>query len=127
MDPPGVIPALIGAPLAAADGEITGTVAGLLVDSWHRPAWLVVRLTGPAGGHTFVPALRMRNRRAGVAVAHGAEVIRSAPVRLAAPAVLAPGDAVRLCRHYGVRAPAMATSVHTRAAGGGSAAIAVAA
>jgi hypothetical protein len=124
MDLPGVIPALIGAPLAAADGEITGTVVGLLVDSWHRPAWLVVRLPGPAGAHTFVPALRMRNRRAGIAVPHEAAVIRSAPVRLAAPAVLGPGDAVRLCRHYGVRAPAVAVSVHARTAGGGSAAIA---
>jgi hypothetical protein len=124
MNPPGVIPALIGAPLAAADGEIAGTVVGLLVDSWHRPAWLVVRLHGADGGHTFVPALRMRSRRAGIAVPHAEDVIRSAPVRLAAPAVLAPGDAVRLCRHYGVRAPAMATSVHAREAGAGYAAAA---
>jgi hypothetical protein len=124
MDPPGVIPALIGAPLVAADGEIAGTVVGLLVDSWHRPAWLVVCLAGPAGAHTFVPALRMRNRRAGIAVPHHAAVIRSAPVRLAAPAVLAPGEAVRLCRHYGVRAAAMAVSVHARATGGEGAAIA---
>jgi hypothetical protein len=120
MNPPGVIPALIGAPLTAADGEIAGTVVALLVDSWHRPAWLAVRLHDAGGGHTFVPALRMRHRRTGIAVPHARDVIRSAPVRLAGPAVLAPGDAVRLCRHYGVRAPAMATSVHARASGGGA-------
>jgi hypothetical protein len=41
--------------------------------------------------------------------------------------VLAPGDAVRLCRHYGVRAPAMAVSVHARGTGGGRPATALAA
>ena len=103
MDAPGLIPSLIGAPLAAGDLAI-GHVESLLVDArTRRPLWLLVRLGDCPLPYTFVPAGGLRSRRDGVAVPYAEDVVRAAPVRLAAPAVATREQSARLGRHYGVR------------------------
>lgn len=115
MDAAGLIPSFIGAPLADRDGVVTGTVEDVLFDErTHRPVWVLLRFAGEASAFTFVPADRLSSRRDAVAVPFGADEIRSAPVRLPAPAEAAREHAVQLCRHYGVRLPAAtwAASAH---------------
>lgn len=107
MDAPGLIPSLIGAPLAPRGGGVAGTIEDLLVDATsHRPVWLLVRLRHSAQPYTYVPAGRMASRRDAVAVPFDEDTLRAAPVRLAAPAPF-PREpaAASLCRHYGVRVP----------------------
>lgn len=104
MEAPGLIPSLIGAPLAGAAGAAVGVVEDLLCDrQTNRPLWLLVRLD--AGGFTYVPAGRLASRRRAVAVPYDEDAIRAAPVRLHEPEAIAREHAVRLCRHYGVRLP----------------------
>jgi hypothetical protein len=104
MEAPGLIPSLIGAPLAGAGGRGVGVVEDLLCDEQtNRPLWLLVRLD--AGGFTYVPAGRLASRRAAVAVPYDEDSIRAAPVRLPQASRIAREHAVRLCRHYGVRLP----------------------
>ena len=107
MDAPGLIPSLIGAPLADRNGSLVATVEDLLVDDRsHRPVWLLVRLRAAAAPFTFVPADRVASRAGCVAVPFDEDQIRAAPVRLAVPADAAREHAVRLCRHYGLAAGA---------------------
>lgn len=103
MDVPGLIPSLLGAPLAAAD-DVVGTVEDLLVcPVTGRLQWMLVRLSDCARPYTFVPTARMVSRHGAVAVPFDEDVIRAAPVRLSAPAPASSEDAVRLSRHYGLR------------------------
>lgn len=104
MEAPGLIPSLIGAPLAGGAGADVGIVEDLLCDEQtNRPLWLLVRLDG--GGFTYVPAGHLASRRRSVAVPYDEDAIRAAPVRLHEPVALGREHAVRLCRHYGVRLP----------------------
>lgn len=107
MDAPGLIPSLIGAPLAPSGGPVTGTVEDLLVDAVsHRPVWLLVRLHDTAQPYTFVPAQRMATRAHAVVVPFDEDELRGAPVRLGAPTRCLREHVAALSRHYGVRAPA---------------------
>jgi hypothetical protein len=113
MDAPGLIPSLIGAPLAGAAGAGVGVVEDLVVDeATNRPLWLLVRLA--AGGFTFVPAIRLASRPRGVRVPFEEDVIRATPVRLSDPGAISREHAVRLCRHYGVRLPTATWSAAAR-------------
>lgn len=105
MDAPGLIPSLIGAPLAAGE-QLAGTVEDLLVcPSSGRPLWLLVRLDDCPVPYTFVPAGRLVSRPDAVAVPFEEDMVRAAPVRLAAPAPVSREQAARLSRHYGLRTP----------------------
>jgi hypothetical protein len=108
MDAPGFIPSLIGAPLSAGGGAITGVVEDVLLDAAsHRPVWLLVRLSDEAPAYTFVPAQRMASRADAVVVPFDETLIRAAPVRLAAPPASCRREHVAaLIRHYAVRVPA---------------------
>jgi len=115
MDAPGLIPSLIGAPLADRNGSMVATVEDLLVDErTHCPIWLLVRLRADASPFTFVPAARLASRAGCVAVPFEGDQIRAAPVRLAAPSDAAREHAVRLCRHYGLMAGPAWTATATR-------------
>lgn len=103
MDAPGLIPSLIGAPLSTGE-ELVGTVEDLLVcPATGRPIWLLVRLRDCALPYTFVPAARMVSRAGAVAVPFEEDMVRAAPVRLAAPARASREQTARLTRHYGMR------------------------
>jgi hypothetical protein len=111
VDVPGCIPSLPGAPLADRYGTAMATVVDLVAaPSPHEDRWLLVRLPDAVAPYTFVPADRMRHRPAGVVVPFDVDRVRSAPVRLAEPCAPSPEHAVRLSRHYGIRAPAPAVA-----------------
>jgi hypothetical protein len=126
MEAPGLIPSLIGAPLAGAGGVAVGVVEDLVFDeATNRPLWLLVRLA--AGGFTFVPAGRLSSRARAVRVPFEADAILATPVRLSDPAAVSREHAVRLCRHYGIRLPAATWSASVGRVHGSPAPAAVAA
>jgi hypothetical protein len=122
VDAPGCIPSLVGARLADRDGIVVATVVDLVVAPVTGEAlWLLVRLPDALVPYTFVPAGGLRHRPRGVVVPFGVDPVRSAPVRLAHPDAPSREDAVRLCRHYGVRLPVATwigegTTVHAHGA-----------
>jgi PRC-barrel domain protein len=106
MEPAGCIPSLVGAPLADREGAVLGTVEDLMVATpSRRPVWLLVRLRHAARPYTFVPAGHLGGDAAAVRVPFSEAHVRAAPVRLATACQASREDAVRLCRHYGVRLP----------------------
>jgi len=119
MDASGLVPSLIGAPLAGHDGVACGTVEDLLVDAaTHRPVWLVVRLSVPGAPRTLVPAERMAGRRDAVVVPFASDLIRSAPVALGGAGAGSREHHARLCRHFGVRLPGATWTHDVRAVHG---------
>jgi hypothetical protein len=132
VDAPGCIPSLVGTRLADRDGTAVATVVDLIVAPVTGEAlWLLVRLPDAVAPHTFVPAGRLRHRPWGVVVPFGLDRVRSAPVRLARPDAPTREQAVRLCRHYGVRLPVAtwageAAAVHAHPAPAPAAAMAAA-
>src|SRR3954469_12136682 len=57
MEVSGIVPALRHGTLRDRDGLLLGRVEDLLFDAQtNRPAWLVVRLSGPDERRTLVPA-----------------------------------------------------------------------
>jgi hypothetical protein len=103
MDVPGIVPALRDGPLRDRDGHLLGRVEDQLFDAQtNRPAWLVVRLSGPDERRTLVPARGARPTLDGLHAAHAAEIVRDCPVTLASPAPLREHIAAA-GRHYGLR------------------------
>jgi hypothetical protein len=92
MEPVGLIPPLLGAPVVDAAGGPAGTVADLLADpSTGRPVWAVVRL--PDGATVTIPHAIMRSHARALALPCGADHVAAAP----------PADqAAALCRHFDV-------------------------
>src|SRR3954466_3427410 len=75
MEPVGLIPPLLGAPVVDAAGAPAGAVADLLADpATGRPAWAVVRL--PTGTTVTVPHALLRSHARDLACAGRAEPVR---------------------------------------------------
>ena len=92
MEPVGLIPPLLGAPVVDAAGAPAGAVADLLADpATGRPAWAVVRL--PAGATVTVPHAILRSHARDLALPCGADHLAAAPP---------PDQAAALCRHFDV-------------------------
>jgi len=103
MEVPGIVPSLRDGPLRDRDGLLLGRVEDLLFDGQtNRPAWLVVRLSGPDERRTLVPAPRARHTVDGLRAAHAADAIRACPVTLTA-AVALREHVAGAARHYGLR------------------------
>jgi hypothetical protein len=103
MEVPGIVPSLRDGPLRDRDGLLLGRVEDLLFDAQtNRPAWLVVRLSGPDERRTLVPAPRARPAVDGLRAAHAADAIRACPVTLTGPTPLRE-HVVGAGRHYGLR------------------------
>jgi PRC-barrel domain len=95
----GLIPALLGAQVLTSDDAAVGTVADLLVDAeTGRPAWVLLDRPGH-GEPGLVPAALLRTRCRAVALACAAALLATAPPAAHPPS---PGQARRLCRHFGV-------------------------
>src|SRR4051794_36352229 len=102
MEVTGIVPALRDGPLRDRDGLLLGRVEDLLFDAQtHRPAWLVVRLSGPDERRTLAPARGSRPTVDGLRTAHDAEAIRACPVSLPGAAPLR-AHVVSAARHYRV-------------------------
>jgi hypothetical protein len=102
MEVPGIVPTLREGPLRDRDGLLLGRVEDLLFDAFtNRPAWLVVRLSGPEERRTLIPAARSRPTLDGLCVAHEADAVRACPVTLLAPTPLREHIAAA-ARHYGI-------------------------
>ncbi|HWH96616.1 MAG TPA: PRC-barrel domain-containing protein [Baekduia sp.] len=103
MEVTGIVPALRDGPLRDREGLLLGRVEDLLFDAQtNRPAWLVVRLSGPDERRTLVPAPRARAGVDGLYVAHDADAVRACPVRLTGPVPLRE-HVLGAGRHYGAR------------------------
>ena len=112
MEPVGLIPPLLGAPVVDAAGAPAGAVADLLADpATGRPAWAVVRL--PAGATVTVPHAILRSHARDLALPCGAD-------HLAAAAAARPGRrAVPALRRRAVGAPAARRAPGPRRTRGG--------
>jgi hypothetical protein len=116
MGTPGTVPALHEAPLRDRDGLLLGRVEDLLFDAQtHRPAWVVVRLSGPGEQRTLVPARGSRPTVDGLRVAHEASAVRAWPVVLPGRAPLRE-HVLAAARHYGARRFARADAAYTSVA-----------
>jgi hypothetical protein len=92
MEPVGLIPSLLGAPVVDAAGAPAGAVADLLADPvTGRPAWAVVRLAD--GTAVTVPHAILRSHARDLALPCGTDHLASAPP---------PEHAAALCRHFDV-------------------------
>jgi hypothetical protein len=110
METVGIVPSLRDGALRDRDGLLLGRVEDVLFDAaTHRPAWVVVRLSGEGGGgagagarRTLAPARGARARVDGMALTVDAVAVRSCPVVVTGPAPLR-SDVAAAARHYGTR------------------------
>jgi hypothetical protein len=92
MEPVGVIPPLLGAPVVDATGALAGAVADVLPDPLTgRPAWTVVRLAD--GTAVTVPHAILRSHARDLALPCGTDHLVAAP---------SPEHPAALCRHFDV-------------------------
>jgi hypothetical protein len=92
MEPVGLIPPLLGAPVVDATGAPAGAVADVLADPVTGcPAWTVVRLAD--GTAVTVPHAVLRSHARDLALPCGADHLAAAPP---------PDQAAALCRHFDV-------------------------